>query len=404
MRRTTGWPERDCGEGGGDVAPTADRPRRDRPRPPVHRRLGSGDVTGRRRHGISRTGSHARPAGPLAAGGGLVLVLVGALALRETAPVVLPVLLGLFIALVAWPTVGALERRGAAHGAALAVTIAIVLAVVLLSAGVVALAVGQLVVLIPRYEDRLETGLAAGRDVLAQLPLGVDAGAVTAVITPQRVLAFVEPLASAASEAGGAMLVVAFTVVYALVGARSFRARAAAAVGDQHPLLRGLERFGTDLQRYLVVRTKLGLSAAVLTSALLVVLGVPLPVLWAVLVFFASFVPNIGTIIAVVPPTILALLEGGPGVAALVIVGYALINLAQDQLLQPLAMGSELNLSPLAALIAVVVWAWILGPAGVLLAVPLTVGLVMVLEAHPVSRDLAILFRDRVDPPARATR
>ena len=65
----------------------------------------------------------------------------------------------------------------------------------------------------------------------------------------------------------------------------------------------------------------------------------------------------------------------------MVIVGYALINLAQDQFLQPAAMGSELNLSPLVVFIAVIVWAWILGAAGALLAVPLTVGLVMLLEA-----------------------
>ena len=52
----------------------------------------------------------------------------------------------------------------------------------------------------------------------------------------------------------------------------------------------------------------------------------PLPILWAVLVFFASFIPNIGAFIAVVPPTILAFLDGGLGVAAMVIVGYAVIN------------------------------------------------------------------------------
>ena len=69
-----------------------------------------------------------------------------------------------------------------------------------------------------------------------------------------------------------------------------------------------------------------------------------------------------------------------------VVTGYALINLAQDQLLQPVVMGSELNLSPLVVFVAVIVWAWILGPAGALLAVPMTVGLVMILESFPSSR------------------
>ena len=61
-------------------------------------------------------------------------------------------------------------------------------------------------------------------------------------------------------------------------------------------------------------------------------------------------------------------------------------------------MGSQLNLSPLVVFIAVVAWAWVLGPAGALLAVPLTIGLVMLLEAFPSSRPFASLLRANVEP------
>jgi predicted PurR-regulated permease PerM len=199
---------------------------------------------------------------------------------------------------------------------------------------------------------------------------------------------------------GGAVFILALTMIYALAGGASLRARAAAAFGERHALMLGTERFATDLRRYLVVRAELGLFAAVLSFALLFVLGVPFPILWAILVFAASFIPNIGGIIAVIPPTILAFLDSGLGAAAMVIVGYTLINFAQDQFLQPVAMGSELNLSPLVVFVAVIVWAWILGAAGALLAVPLTVGMVAVLEAFPSSRDFAALLRNKVEPKA----
>jgi AI-2 transport protein TqsA len=342
----------------------------------------------------------ARPipfAGPLTAIGGFVLVLVAVLALREVASLVVPVVSGLLIALVAWPMVGTLERRGASHAVALAGAIAIVLAVVVLAAGIAALAVGELAVRIPRYESRLGAALAASRDVVAQLPIDVDPVAFTAIISPEQVFAFVRPVVSSVSEAGGALFVLAFTMMYALAGGASFRARATSAFGNERSAMPDLARFGTDLRRYLVVRARLGLFAAVLSFALLLVLGVPFPVLWAILVFAASFVPNIGSVVAVIPPTILAALDNGPGTAALVVVGYTLINLAQDQLLQPVAMGSELNLSPLAVFVAVIVWAWILGPAGALLAVPLTVGLVGFLEAFPSSRGIASLLRNAVE-------
>jgi AI-2 transport protein TqsA len=133
---------------------------------------------------------------------------------------------------------------------------------------------------------------------------------------------------------------------------------------------------------------------------LLVVVGVPLPALWAFLVFAASFVPNVGVIIALIPPMVLALLDGGVGAAIAVGVGYIAINFVQDNFLQPIVLGSELNLSPLVVFVGVVVWAWILGAAGALLAVPLTVGLVAILEASPSSRPIAALLRNRVDEPA----
>lgn len=88
---------------------------------------------------------------------------------------------------------------------------------------------------------------------------------------------------------------------------------------------------------------------------------------------------------------------------AAVVIGYTVINLAQDQLLQPIAMGSELNLSPLAVFVAVVVWAWVLGPAGALLAVPLTVALVELIEAFPSSRGVSTLFRNAAEPNLRTS-
>ena len=342
-------------------------------------------------------------AGPVAPLGGLVLVVIAALGLREVASLVVPVLFGLVIALTVWPLVGSLERRGFRHGLALASAILAVLTVVLLGALTAALSVGQLAAQVPTYETQLNAALAALRDILTRFGIDADPSAIGAIISPDRIFAFVSPVASAVSGAGGDVIVLAFTMIYALAGGSSLRARAVAAFGDDHPLVLGMQQFGTDIRRYLLVRAELGLFAAVLSFVLLVLLGVPFPLLWAMLAFVASFIPNIGGIIAIIPPTLLAYLEGGPGTAFAVVAGYGLINLAQDQLLQPVVMGSELNLSPLVLFVAVIVWAWILGPAGALLAVPMTVGLSMILESFPASRRYAALLRNRVDPITEAT-
>lgn len=347
------------------------------------------------------------PIGGLAA---VALVLVAILALREVASLVVPILFGVFLALVASPLPGAFERRGANRGLALSATIGLVLLVVLVAVGIVALSIAELVVLIPAYEQRLGQVIESVRSTLAGFGIAADPEALPGMISPGALASLVQSTAGAVSRTAGAIFVLAFTLVYALVGARSLEARAVAALGERHRLLAGMERFGADLRRYLLVRAQLGIFAAVLVFALLLVLGVPLPALWAFLVFAASFIPNIGTFIALVPPTILALLDTGFGAAVAVVAGFTLVNFAQDYLLQPRMMGVELNLSPLVVFISIVAWTWVLGAAGALLAVPLTVALVSILEAFPESRALAALMRNEAEheavlvPEARAER
>ena len=341
--------------------------------------------------------------GPLVPLATIVLVMVGALALREIATIIVPVVFGLFLALVAWPMVGILERRGARHAIALTAALMVVLAIVLVVGGLLALSVTELVLQVPKYEGRLRDQIEVLQDLLAQFGITTDPDALLALIKPEQILSIVRPVASALSGAGLTIFVLTFTMIYALFGASSLQARARQAFGERHALMLGIERFGMDLRRYLLVRAQLGVFAAVLSFLLLLVLGVPFAALWAFLVFAASFIPNIGTFIAVIPPAIMAFLSGGLVPAVAVVVGYTLINFAQDHFLQPVVMGSELNLSPLVVFISVLVWAWILGAAGALLAVPLTVGLVAILEAYPASRDMAALLRNTIEPPPGST-
>jgi predicted PurR-regulated permease PerM len=343
--------------------------------------------------------SSAGRGGPLVGLAALVLVMIGVLALKAMADLVVPVMFGLFLALVAAPLVGTFERRGVGHSLALAIAVSLMVAVVLVVAGIIAFSVAELVVRIPAYEARLTTFVEEARTALAQFGVVADPGAVPALTSPGTLLSLVRPVASAVSNATVAIFVLAGTMVFALAGATSLRARAAAAFGADHAIFPGVERFGVDLRRYLIVRAQLGLFAAVLVFILLLVLRVPLPALWAFLTFAAAFIPTVGTIVALVPPTILAFLEGSIVTAGLVVVGYGLINVAQDYLLQPRMMGTELNLSPLVVFLSVIAWAWILGASGALLAVPLTVGLVTILDASPSTRGVAALLRNRFDAP-----
>lgn len=391
VRRRTRPPDRSAepAPAGGPAATSAQAPSAPPPEAPAVPGPGA----------VRALGDLIAPGTPATALVALLLVIGVALALQLVAGLIVPIVFGLFIALIAWPAVGALERRGARHAVALAGTVGIVLLVVLVAVLTIGISLAELALLVPRYELRLRELVTQAGDLLADAGLA-DPGAAETLVSPGTLVELAQSAASGVSRAAGAIFILAFTLIYGLTGAAGLRARATVVLGPEHPLADGVERFGRDLRRYLVLRAQLGLFAAVPVFVLLLVLSIPLPLLWAVLVFAASFIPNIGTIIALVPPALLGLVDGGIVTAVLVVGGYGLINVAQDYLLQPRLMGMELNLSALVVFLSVIVWAWILGAAGALLAVPLTVGVVAILEGAPATRPMAQLLRARIEPEA----
>ena len=157
------------------------------------------------------------------------------------------------------------------------------------------------------------------------------------------------------------------------------------------------------MRRYIVVSTLFGLVVALLDVGLLYWLGIPLPWLWGLLAFITNYIPNIGFIIGLVPPAVLALLEGGPGLMLTVIAIYCVLNLVIQSLIQPKIVGDAVGLSPTLSFLSLVFWTWVIGPLGAVLAVPLSLLVRAVLvDADPASRWLAPLVggHDRAMQPA----
>jgi AI-2 transport protein TqsA len=333
----------------------------------------------------------------------LILVLGAALLLREVSDIAVQLLCGGFLALIAWPMFGRLRRANVPTSAALTLTTLVMLSIVIAGMAIIAASVGELVAILPAYEDRARDGIESLRLILSQLGIATDPDSLLAILSPEQISAQLGGVASSVSNAGIAVVVIALTMIFALAGASTMQAQAEDYFGADHPVIAGVTRFGADARRYLLVRTELGAFSAVLSFLLLLVLGVPLPALWALLVFATSFIPNIGVLLGLIPPMVLALLDIGVGGAVAVVVGYGVINFVQDNLLQPIALGAQLNLSPLVGFVGFLAWTWIFGAAGAILAIPLTLALGEILAAYPSTRALAALMRTGTDRPAGRT-
>ena len=106
-----------------------------------------------------------------------------------------------------------------------------------------------------------------------------------------------------------------------------------------------------------------GFIVAVIDGLALQLMGVPGAFVWAVLAFVTNFIPNIGFIIGVIPPALIALLEGGPGLMIAVIATYSVINFLIQSVIQPRVVGDAVGLTALLTFISLVFWTWVIGPS-----------------------------------------
>jgi hypothetical protein len=111
---------------------------------------------------------------------------------------------------------------------------------------------------------------------------------------------------------------------------------------------------------------------------------VPGALLWGLLSFLCSFIPNIGYFIAIIPPIVFGFLVGGWPTAIAVIVVYGLVNAVVQSIVQPRVVGNAVALSQTITFVSVLFWAVVLGPIGAILAVPLTLLVrTVLLDADP---------------------
>jgi len=138
---------------------------------------------------------------------------------------------------------------------------------------------------------------------------------------------------------------------------------------------RKLVYYSKDVQRFVAISAQGGAINALANLVLLAVLGVDFAFGWCFLYFLLQFIPNIGFVIALVPPSLMALLMLGWKRALLVAGGLILTQMVGDYVVRPMLMKKGLNISFLEIMLSLVIWSFLLGPPGAILAIPLTLAL-----------------------------
>lgn len=327
-----------------------------------------------------------------------VIVIAG---MQAIAWLIGPAFLALIIVIALTPVQGWLRRKGWPGWLRTLVLIVLVYGILLFLALGIVISVARLATVLPQYAAKADDLVRSVTDELAKF--GVDPAQVNTAASSLdlgKVAGVLESvLASVAGLASSAAFLLTL-LLFLSIESSGAGERLASIAADRQSVAGALRDFARGTRRYLLVTTIFGLIVGVLDAIALAIMGVPLAITWGLLSFITNYIPNVGFILGLVPPALLGLLTGGPDLMVVVILVYCALNFILQSLIQPRFIGDAVGLSVTVTFVALVFWAWVLGPLGAILAIPLTLlAKALLVDIDPRARWADALLRASAKEP-----
>ncbi len=170
------------------------------------------------------------------------------------------------------------------------------------------------------------------------------------------------------------LLVLIFTI-YIMLGKQHFINKIEKAFpGPQSGKIATIAKnINKGVQKYLVAKTMISLVTGIIVTMILLIFRIDFAIVWGLFTFLLNFIPTIGSIVATMPPILVAFFQYGsifPAIwVTLLLIGT---QMTMGNIIEPRVMGKSLNLSPLGVMLSLIFWALIWGPVGMVLAVPIS--------------------------------
>ncbi len=318
----------------------------------------------------------------------LVVVVAG---LDAAGQFILPILFSVFLSILALPGVNALKRVGVPNPLAIMIVVVVVALVLLAISGIIAGTIRGFTAAIPRYEEPFQElyanalALAERFGIANREDLGID-------FKPTDVMPYVAQTLGAVAAISTQIVVVTITLTFILFEASELARKTEVALGGGNRTAARFAEASGKVQRYLAIKTAVSVVTGVLVGIWVLILGLDFPLLWGLLAFMLNYIPSVGSIIAAIPPMLLATVTLGWPYAIAVGCGYLVVNVLLGNFIEPRLLGRSLGLSPLVVFVSLLFWGWIWGPAGMLFSVPMTVIAKLVLEGSEDTRWIAVFL------------
>ncbi|ADO48507.1 AI-2E family transporter [[Enterobacter] lignolyticus] len=327
--------------------------------------------------------------------GMLVIILTG---IRFAADIVVPFILALFIAVILNPAVQFMVRWRIPRVVAVTLLIAFIILLAVLLLASLGTSLNELGRTAPQYRSSLVVPLQNVEPMLQRLGIQVSVEQLSKFIDPNAAMLLVTRFLTQLSNAMSSIFLLLLTVVFMLLEVPQLPTKLQQLMSRPVEGMAAIQRAIDSVTHYLVLKTAISLVTGLVAWWMLALLDVRFAFIWGMVAFALNYIPNIGSILAAIPPILQVLVFGGISDALLVMAGYLAINMLFGNILEPRIMGRGLGLSTLVVFLSLIFWGWLLGPVGMLLSVPLTIIVKIALEHSAGGKGIAILLSDLSKP------
>lgn len=308
----------------------------------------------------------------------IAFIFLAVIGLKYSSEILGPILLSIFLAIIIYPVLMWLKKKGLSYNQSVILTLIGTLALGFAILWFLMVSLVQLVKELPDFTINSSGILAQyGNEIIKFIVTNIPIENIAGLI------------------ATGTFIL--FAVIFLVYELPLIKERLVKGLGADNPTLTKIFDIVEANITYFIIRAKVNFIYGIGVSAILFVFDINFAVLWGLLTFALGFIPYLGIIIAAIPPVLVAWAKYGIWGAIAMGLFFVIINTVAESYIFPRLTGKGLQMSVFVVFVSLFVWGWILGPTGFLIGVPLTLIVIKYLENYDETRWLALLMTSEAE-------
>ncbi|AYM86863.1 AI-2E family transporter [Pseudoalteromonas agarivorans] len=325
----------------------------------------------------------------LVAAASIIVIIAG---LKVAAPLLVQLLMAFFIAIICMPSIRWMENHKIPRSIAIMIVLTVILAFVYAVVALVGDSINAFNSNKEFYIEQLSSRVKSISDWVASNGIPIENVNVAAAFEKADIMSLVTTVLGGVGDIFSDFFLIFLCVIFILAETTSFPAKFSRAFSNAQDKMVHVNNILSKIRHYLAIKAVTSLFTGILAGLALFFIGVDYPFLWGMLAFLLNFIPNLGSLLAAIPPLILALIQLGPIGVMWTGIGFFAINNFVGNYLEPKLMGKMLGLSAFVVLLSLILWGYIFGVVGMFLSVPLTMMIKIALDTNEKTRWLGILL------------